>query len=363
MKIKTFLVIIYSLAGFLISALSAFLTFLIIDEPIGNAMILKIMMVILFMLPITLLISFFLGNFLSARFKTIQSRLQQIESSVFVQDNNKNTIEELNDINQSINVVSFHMDTYIQDLKKKNKNLTNLLISMAHDLKTPITILNGHIDEFQDRLISNSQKSKVLIKMKDEIMFLDELTVDMLEYINSMRNHKRKERIDFHAFVQDEVFPLLPEQDSIKYLNNIEKRFFILFNKVDLKKICINLFLNAIRYTKSGHIEIKNNDQKIIFENTGETISENVRDKMFEPFFTTLNHGTKDRKSSGFGLGLSIVKNLSNNNNYDCFLFRSDQERTTFYLIALDVSQNSNPFDLQPTTESPTKITPITPEF
>jgi len=229
-----------------------------------------------------------------------------------------------------MNFLSMNMDGLIKDLKQKNQNLSDLLISMAHDIKTPLTIVNGYIDEIEDGLITAEQLPSVLVHMKDEVKFLDELTIDMLAYITSMQNHKIKTDIKLYDLIEDEIFPILSKNKSISYINDIDKNFRIKFNKIDLKKICINLLSNAIKHTDNGYIKIYLEDEDIVFENSGEKIDEAYQHQIFEPFFTISK--SKNRKTSGFGLGLSIVKNLSLNNGYTCYLSSSDEKKTVFKL-------------------------------
>jgi len=330
MKIKSFIIIIYTIAGLLISISTAFMTFIIIGEPIGTKMFLQIIFAIILVLPVIGLISYFFGKYLSSKFNFIQNRLESIKKEDFSLDNSKNIIYEINDINQNMNFLSTQLYNLINDLKQKNNNLSNLLISMAHDIKTPITILNGYIEEIEDGMICDEKLPSVLVHMKDEVKFLDELTIDMLEFIRSMQNHKIKTDINLFDLIQNEIFTILPKNENIKYINAVEKDFIIKLNKIDLKKICINILFNAIKYTHNGYIKVYNKDKIIIFENNGQIIENEYKDKIFEPFFTI--DKSKNRKNSGFGLGLSIVKNLSKNNDYDCFLEFSDIEKTIFYL-------------------------------
>ncbi len=331
MKIKYFLIIIYSLAGLLISILSSFMTYLIIGKPIGYKMILQITMVIVFLTPFIGVISFFFGRYLSGKFDFIKLRLQHIKSGRFVPDTNKNSIKEIEEISQNINFLSVWLESLIEDLKQKNQNLSNLLISMAHDIKTPITILNGYIEELKDGIVTDEEMPKVLSHMKEEVKFLDELTVDMLNFITSMQNSKIKQKINLHSLIENEIFPMLSRRDDLRYLNETDENFFITFNKIDLKKVFLNILNNAIRHTQNGYIKVYTNKDGIIaFENSGEEIKEEFKEKIFEPFFTISK--SKNRKKSGFGLGLSIVKNLCQNNGYTCTLQSSDTIKTVFYL-------------------------------
>jgi two-component system sensor histidine kinase SaeS len=92
----------------------------------------------------------------------------------------------------------------------------------------------------------------------------------------------------------------------------------------------MNILSNAIIHTETGYVKIYNDKQTMFFENTGEEIKNEYKTKIFEPFFTI--DKSKNRKTVGFGLGLSIVRNLSTNNNYEVALYSSNKHKTTFYL-------------------------------
>ncbi len=330
MRIKPFLIIIYTLAGFFISILSSFLTYIIIGKPIGMAMVIQIVFVVVFLTPVVGIISFVLGRYLSRKFDFIKNRLEDIKNENYSKDTSQNTITEINDINDNMNFLSAQLNNLIEDLKQKNQNLSNLLISMAHDIKTPITILNGHIEEMEDGMVSADKLPAVLEHMKEEVKFLDELTIDMLEFITSMKKQKIKEKIALHTFVKDEIFTILSKNNKVKYLNDIDINFIIEFNKMDLKKVSLNLLNNAIKYTKQGYIRVYIQDDLVVFENNGKNIEEKFKEKIFEPFFTISR--SKNRKKGGFGLGLSIVRNLCKNNGYTCTLQSSDTIKTMFCL-------------------------------
>lgn len=330
MKIKTFIVLLSTIAGLIVSIFTAVMTFVIIGKPICSVMLIKITLTVLSVLPIIAFLSFFSGTYLSKKFKFIELRLEKIREQKFNHNESKHLITEVQEMNDDINFLSNQLNELIIDLRQKNHNLSNLLISMSHDIKTPITIINGYIEEIEDGLISSDKMPSTLNHMKKEIKYLDELTVDMLGLISSMERKKSKEKILFFYFLENEIFPLLLINNKIELINNIEKDFIIEFNKIDLKKISLNILQNAIKYTKEGYIKVSNEKNNILFQNNGEEIKIQFKDKIFEPFFTISK--SKNRKNSGFGLGLSIVNNLSKNNDYKCSLKSSDTSKTVFIL-------------------------------
>ena len=328
MKIKSFIIIIYIIAGLLISATSSFMTYLIIGVPIGMTMFIKIISAILLTLPIIGIISYFFSKFLSNKFLLIQNRLNNIKEENFEIVQSDNIIFEINHINKDMNELSSKLNKLISELKEKNSNLSTLLISMSHDIKSPITILNGYIEEIEDGIVKEEKLPEVLNNMKNEVKFLNELTVDMVDYISSMKNQKPKVTINLYEFMQNEILILLPKNSNIKIINDIPKDFIIEFNKMDLKKVLLNILFNAIKHTSNGYIKIYVNNDEVLIENNGQAIPNEYYKKIFEPFFTV--DKSKNRKNNGFGLGLSIVKNLCVNNYYNCTLKSSDENKTIF---------------------------------
>ncbi len=334
MTIKSFIVILATVSGLIVSSFTAIMTFVIIGEPICSSKLIKITLTVLSVLPVIILLSFFSGTYLSRKFKFIEGRLEKIKEQDFTQNNTNNLISEVHEINEDMNFLSNQLNSLINDLRQKNHNLSNLLISMAHDIKTPITIINGYIEEIEDGLIKEKDMPSALVHMKKEIHFLDELTIDMLEFISSMEHHKTKEKICLYYLIENEIFPILDNKANVKLINDVDKDFLIVFNKIDLKKILLNIIINGIKHTKEGYLKISEIDSEIYFENNGDKINKEYKEKIFEPFFTVSK--SKNRKITGFGLGLSIVKNLSTNNGYDTILESSNQDKTIFKLSKTD---------------------------
>ncbi len=330
MKIKPFIILVYTIAGLVISAITAFMTFMIIGTPIGMKMFLQIILTILCVLPIIITISYFFGKHLSNKFNFIEDRLQDIKDGDYKSNDTTNFLSEINHINTSMNFLSNKLNTLISDLKEKNQNLSDLLVSMAHDVKTPITILQGHIEEIEDGLVAKEEIPIILYAMKNELDFLNELTVDMLDFISSMHNHKSKTDIALKTFIDNEVFPVIAKKEYLEYINTIDQNYTCTFNKTDLKKISANILNNAAKFTNQGYIKVYTNENIIVFENSGEKIEKEFFEKIFEPFFSISK--SKNRKDTGFGLGLSIVKNLARNNGYRCYVNSSDENKTVFYL-------------------------------
>lgn len=315
MKIKSFLLLIYGVAGLVIALFTAIMTYIIIDEPIGFKMTSKIALTILATLPIIGIFSYLIGSYLSKKFEHISLRLDAINEDKFLQDTYEDKIEDITEIHHSIHQLSFRLEESIQELQENNQNLSSVIKSLSHDTKTPLTIIDGYLEEFEDGLIKLKQIPKVISILKKETAYLHELGSEVIGYIQSQELTLSKEKIYLKSFIESDIFPLLRVQKSVKLDCKIDDNIFIEFNQLALKKIFINLLHNASKYTHSGNITIKNDSKTIIIEDTGIGINPKYCKTIFEPFVCL--DESRNREKNGFGLGLSIAKNLALSNGYE----------------------------------------------
>jgi len=120
--------------------------------------------------------------------------------------------------------------------------------------------------------------------------------------------------------------------DNIKIVNQVsDKPFSILADRDQLLRCFNNLLKNAIEATppnKLGVIEINylvtSKNVLLTVKDNGEGIPDGLREKIFEPNFTT--------KSSGTGLGLAFVKNSIENAGGKVWFETITGQGTTFYI-------------------------------
>jgi two-component system sensor histidine kinase SaeS len=314
MSIKQLLLLSYILAGLIISTFTAFMTFYIIDVPIGMQMLSKIIMTITITLPIIALLSYLIGGYFSKKFILIKQRLLLIADEDFTVYDKHDYVKEIQDIHKTLDNVSKRLETSLNELKEKNSELSWMVRSFAHDFRTPLTIIEGNIEAIEDGLISDEKLPSILHKLKSETKYMNELLSDVLSFIQSMKSIVDKEEIELKTFIDNEVFMLVELDSNVKFVNETMQCSKISFTKTDLKKILINLIDNSIKYTKDGTIRIYCKENALIIEDTGIGIDPKECDSIFKAFYTI--DESKNRKKSGFGLGLCISKNLAQKNDY-----------------------------------------------
>ena len=314
MNAKMYLIVYYSIAGVIISLFTALMTYWIIGVPIGQKMIFKIFLTIVATLPIIGILSYLIGACLSRRLAAISTCLNNISEDKFLTDKHEESITDINAIHTSIHELSHRLEDSIATLKRSNAQLNNMILSLSHDIKTPLTIIEGYLEELEDDIVKQEHKPEVIGILKKETAYIHELSSEVIHYLQSMEVHAKQENIPLKTFLHEEVCPLIRAQKDVTLKCEIEDDTMIVFDRMALKNILVNLLHNATKHTNKGSITIKSFDNTIIVEDTGTGIDPEKIDRIFEPFYCV--DESKNREKSGFGLGLSIAKNLAFANGY-----------------------------------------------
>ena len=239
--------------------------------------------------------------------------------------------ELLQDSNSELKKISLQLEESVLELRQNNQNLSTIIKSLSHDIKTPLTIINGYLEEMDDGLVKCEEIPNVTAILKKETAYLNELSSEVIGYIQSKEiTINKKEVISLKEFINEEVFPLLRVKNEVILTCEISSEIRILFNPTALKKILVNLLHNASKFTHNGYIATRVQENQIIIEDTGIGIDPQFSQTIFEPFFSL--DESRNREKNGFGLGLSIASNLAKTNGYKLELDNSYSNGCRFIL-------------------------------
>lgn len=197
-------------------------------------------------------------------------------------------------------------------LKQMNEKLNNFVYRVSHDLRAPITSVEGLITVIKFERQAHSDKVDEYINILEErIHSLDRFIRDILSHSRISNSEIQLEKIQFKLIVK-ECF------DELNYMENhdkVEKKMRIqgsdfVNDRVRIYEIFRNLISNAIKYTdpkknKNKILITIKTDRKITaidIQDTGIGIDKKVLPRIFEMFFR--GH----QQSKGTGIGLYIVK-------------------------------------------------------
>ncbi|WP_099468091.1 sensor histidine kinase [Konateibacter massiliensis] len=194
----------------------------------------------------------------------------------------------------------------------------NLLRSISHDLRTPLTSISGNAGILigNDKKIEEVQRQKLYIDIYDDSMWLINLVENLLS-VTRIENGTMNLNLQ-PELLSDVVFEALKHinRKSEEHKITVVEEDDMLVAKMDAKlimQVIINLVDNAVKYTCQGseiNVKTKKRKGKIVVEvsDNGNGISDEQKEKLFDMFYTLDNKIADGRR--GMGLGLALCKSI-----------------------------------------------------
>ena len=200
----------------------------------------------------------------------------------------------------------------------KNEQLrANLLRSISHDLRTPLTSISGNADTLLHcyDVLDDQTRKQIFSDIYDDAQWLIGLVENLLS-ITKIANGNVK--LHLSDQVVDDII-----SEALRHIDRRSAKHHITMNcgeipllvRVDaglIMQVLINLVNNAIKYTPAGStIQItaiqRGNVAEICVSDNGTGIPDELKERVFEMFFTGSNPTSDSRRSLGLGLSLCQV--------------------------------------------------------
>lgn len=205
----------------------------------------------------------------------------------------------------------------ITKIEKQKKIKEEITSNIAHELKTPITIILGYLELLKENHLDSENRHKYISSAYRQSERLSELIEDisMLHKMTEAKERFKFETINLNELIYEvkESLNLSLKEKGIKVKIRISKPIMIHANRSLLISVFYNLFDNAIKYG-GEEVEICLNNYLedssfyyFSFSNTGNNIDKRHFLRIFERFYRV--DEDRSRPKGGTGLGLSIVKN------------------------------------------------------
>ncbi len=206
------------------------------------------------------------------------------------------------------------------ELAIEDDSRKSFVANVSHELKTPMTSISGFIDGILDGTIPPEDEKKYLRIVSSEVQRLSRMVVSML---NLSKIEAGEISINLQRYdIGKQIFETLLSFEKRIDSGNITIEGFedmgavyVSADKDLLQQVLYNLLDNAIKFTPdSGTINIRaqNDEEKttVTIRNSGQGISPEEIDRIFERFYKVDKSRSYDTK--GVGLGLYIVKTIIN---------------------------------------------------
>lgn len=242
-----------------------------------------------------------------------------------------------------------------RELRHQDKmaSLGKLAASVVHEINNPISgILNlvllmrriieeGDVGEKELNMFLRN-----LTLMEGEIRRISRITSNLLTFSKGKKSEFTK--VNINDIIND-VFFLCSNMfkiNKVKLKKELQPNLpVIVADGEQIKQVLINLISNAIEAMegqKDKEILIKTKEKgqfiQIMFGDNGPGIPEGVREKIFEPFYTT------KKKGKGVGLGLSVVYGIIKNHS-GTIEVKSRNKRGTLFIIKLPITQAEEKYE------------------
>lgn len=290
-------------------------------------------------IPILLLLSGFLGHFLTLRILRPVLQITKTATSITHEDlsariNAKHLDKEMKYLVNAFNDMIARLD-------KSFKHIGEFSANVAHELKTPLAIIRGEcevalrkardVEEYERVLKVNLEEIKRMLKTIEDLLLLTKL-----EY---KPESIKLEPIELMKFIKEmyEQTRILasPKNISIELNGNADK-LQVKGDILALRRLFFNLMSNAIKFiSPQGKIVIKvktdNNTVVISISDSGIGIPQEDMPKIFDRFFHV--DRLPENKEQGNGLGLSIALSIARIHHGDIKVESEYGKGTTFQVI------------------------------
>lgn len=227
--------------------------------------------------------------------------------------------DELGEVSEEFNEMQRQLKKSREEQIKYETYRKELISSVSHDLRTPLTTIKGYVGGILDGIADTEEKRKrYLLAVQTRTADLENL-VDQLSSYNKMENHAfryQKEEADLKEFVQE----YLAENEGFARENKLQISLMagngnrIKMDKGAFKRVIDNLLINSIRYRKkeSSNIQIRiiRKPDTVFWsiKDDGPGVAEADLEKIFESFCRL--DEARSHCNEGSGLGLAIVKRI-----------------------------------------------------
>ena len=219
------------------------------------------------------------------------------------------------------------------------KQSSNFLLSITHELKSPIASIRLGFETLQRKKLSEEQAHLLLKNGINDTDRLNNLVSDLLLSARLESTYQLNTELFSLEILIEECVQLLKQKfpSAILKVNLIQEMPEILADYSAIRSVIINLLENAVKYSDSVpeiNIGLTSNNERCVIEisDKGIGIDQSERKKIFEKFYRVGNED--QRKTKGTGLGLYIVDQIVRAHN-GSITVSSNQPKGTIFNVFL----------------------------
>ena len=256
-------------------------------------------------------------------FAKIADGMEKVQMSVPKMYSDKNELIELpkqfTELERQMNQVRLQNYTHAQAAKEANQRKNDMIMYMAHDLKTPLTSVIGYLTLVSQEpdIPEDARKKYIDIALK-KALHLEDLINEFFDITRFNFTHMflEKSKINLSMMLEQMVSEFAQEfrKKNLTARLQIEDHIEMLCDVEKMERVFDNLLKNIVNYSyPDTKIEVSMNKTpegniRIVTTNHGKTIPEEMQEHIFEQFFRM--DSSRNSDTGGSGLGLAVTREI-----------------------------------------------------
>jgi len=247
---------------------------------------------------------------------------------------------ELQPIEKKINTIRHILTKRKLDARTEEKRKNDLVVYLAHDLKTPLTSVIGYLTLLHDeKQISAETREKYLAISLEKAERLEELINEFFEITrySLLDITLQYTKVNLTRLLEQLTFEFLPmlSQKNLRCDLHAKQDYQLRCDVDQMQRVFDNLLRNAVFYSyENTTIDIfvipEENSVTIRFQNQGDTIPAEKLERIFEQFYRL--DRARGSNQGGAGLGLAIAKEIVERHG-GTITAKSEKEKTGFEVV------------------------------
>ena len=289
---------------------------------------------------IGIMMSFVFANYQTRRINKLRMATHKISEGDFDVKLPVESRDEFDDLIKDFNNMAHSLRESEREVERQEKVRRQFMMDVAHEMRTPLTTMNGLLDGLKYNMVPESRRGRSLELISSETQRLIRLVNENLDYEKIRSNQVVLVQ---HRFAGIGAIQTVVEQmqELAKVKNNTlryecDKDFSVYADYDRFVQILVNITKNANQFTDNGEIVVKawNEGKKAIVEisDTGIGINESEIKEIWERFYKA-DVSRKSTKYGESGLGLAIVKSLVTSHRGTISVKSEVNKGTTFRVV------------------------------
>ena len=257
-----------------------------------------------------LVLAFLFSRLITGPINNLRDSARRIRDGDLSQRVDVETNDELGELAVAFNDMAHQLDT-------KEEGRRKLLADVVHELRTPLSIIQGNLEAWRDGVVNPTPEA--IASVHDEAVVLSRLITDLrdLSLAEAGQLHLHREETDLPQLVTSVVTASQERARSLGITLRLQAEDAAASAMVDagrIRQVVANLVDNALRHTPRGgriDVEVQNTSRgeiNVRVADTGPGIAPEHLPHIFEHFYKA--DQSRERSRSGSGIGLAIVKQL-----------------------------------------------------